>query len=127
MDFAVEIERLDDCVVVRVEGELDLASAAAFEDALVSRHGSPEVIVDLSSCTFLDSSGMRAIAGAAREASRVSIVATDPSILRVLEITALDTTSPFTPRSKTRDSSRLSTAASASARVSWSAKTGREA
>ena len=34
---------------------------------------------------------MRAIAASVRQADRVSIVATEPGILRVLEITALDT------------------------------------
>ena len=50
--------------------------------------------IDLSACTFLDSSGMRAIAAAAERHPRVSIVATDPGILRILEITALDTMLP---------------------------------
>lgn len=93
-NFAVEIDRLDACVVVRVEGELDLASAAAFEDALGSAMEGPRLIVDLDACSFLDSSGMRAIAGAAREHPELSIVASHPSILRVLEITRLDTTVP---------------------------------
>ena len=37
---------------------------------------------------------MRAIAAAAERHPRVSIVATDPGILRILEITALDTMVP---------------------------------
>ena len=37
---------------------------------------------------------LHAIASAARRHRRVSIVATDPAILRVLEITALDTMLP---------------------------------
>lgn len=93
-NFAVEIDRLDGCVVVRVEGELDLASAASFEEALGSAMDNPRVIVDLDDCTFLDSSGVGAIAAAARTHPEISIVASDPSILRVLEITALDTTVP---------------------------------
>ena len=44
-----------------------------------------------SSCTFLDSAGMRVIAEAMRRAPRVSIVATDPGVLRVFEITRVDT------------------------------------
>jgi len=93
-NFAVEIDRLDGCGVVRVEGELDLASAASFEDALGSAMVSPRVVVDLDACTFVDSSGMRAIAAAARKHPEISIVASHPSILRVLEITTLDTTVP---------------------------------
>ena len=94
-DFAVAVDRLDDCVVVRVEGELDMASASELEDA-VSRVSSttPHVVIDLSSCTFLDSTGMRVITETMRQAPRVSVVATDPGVLRVLELTAVDTMVP---------------------------------
>lgn len=91
MNFAVAVETRDDCLVVRVDGELDMANVEPFEDALAAGTDSSHVVVDLSGCSFLDSTGMRAIASAAREADRVSIVATEPGILRVLEITALDT------------------------------------
>lgn len=91
MDFAVAVDALDDCVVVRVEGELDMASAGELENAIASSLASPHVVLDLSECTFLDSAGMRIIAATVRDAQRMSVVATDPGILRVLEITAVDT------------------------------------
>ena len=90
-DFAVAVDRLDDCVVVRVEGELDMASASELEDAISRVVSAPHVVIDLTSCTFLDSTGMRVITDTMREAARVSVVATDPGVLRVLEITAVDT------------------------------------
>ena len=90
-DFAVAVDRLDDCVVVRVEGELDMASASVLEDAISRVTSAPHVVIDLSSCTFLDSTGMRVITETMRQAPRVSVVATDPGVLRVLEITAVDT------------------------------------
>lgn len=90
-DFAIAVDRLDDCVVVRIEGELDMASAAELEDAVSRVTSAPHVVIDLTSCTFLDSTGMRVIAETIRSAPRVSIVATDPGVLRVLEITAVDT------------------------------------
>jgi len=90
LDFEVAVEHLDDCVVVRVEGDLDMGSAQAFEDAMSSVGSAPHVVIDLSECTFLDSAGMRLIATAVRHAARVSVVATDPGILRVLEITSID-------------------------------------
>lgn len=93
MDFAVEVETLHECVIVHVAGELDLASAASFDETL-SAMNECDLIIDLSACTFLDSSGLRAIAAAARRHPRISVVATDPGILRVLEITALDTMVP---------------------------------
>ena len=90
-DFAVAVDPLDNCVVVRVEGELDMASASEFEDAISRVTSAPHVVIDLSACTFLDSTGTRVITEAMRLAPRVSVVATDPGVLRVLEITAVDT------------------------------------
>jgi len=56
------------------------------------------VAIDLSSCTFLDSSGVRILAKAARETTergaRLDLVASDPAIVRVLEITNVDTMAP---------------------------------
>lgn len=91
VDFAVVVKPVGDCVVVRVEGELDMASAGTFEEAMNSAPMTQHVILDLSACTFLDSTGMRVIAATVKEAPRVSVVATDPGVLRVLEITAVDT------------------------------------
>jgi len=88
----VDVAQRANCVVVRVAGELDMASAATLGDAVVPIASStPHVVLDLSECTFVDSSGMRVIAATIKEAERVSIVASDPAILRVLEITAVDT------------------------------------
>jgi anti-sigma B factor antagonist len=91
VDFAVAVETRDDSVVVRVDGELDMANAASFEEAFPASEDASHVVVDLSGCTFLDSAGTRALASAVRQAEQLSIVATDPGVLRVLEITALDT------------------------------------
>ena len=91
MDFDVAVEHLDDRVVVHVEGDLDMASADAFENAVAPVKSSQHVVLDLTECTFLDSTGMRLIATTVQQAPRVSIVATDPGVRRVLEITAVDT------------------------------------
>jgi anti-sigma B factor antagonist len=80
--------------VVRVAGELDLASAPRLTEALSALAADP-VVVDLSACTFLDSAGMGALLASARALSEsgrsLRVVAADPRILRVLEITAVDT------------------------------------
>jgi anti-sigma B factor antagonist len=85
-------------VVVRVEGELDLATSASFEDALGEPGPGGQLVIDLTECTFLDSSAVRLLVGAVRAAeegsSKVSLVASDPGILRVLEIAAVDTMLP---------------------------------
>ena len=91
VEFAADVETLADCVVVRVSGELDMASTPEFEATLVSVTPDVPIVIDLGGCTFLDSTGIGAIAAAVKRSPRVSIVATSPAIVRVLEITALDT------------------------------------
>jgi anti-sigma B factor antagonist len=80
--------------VVRVSGELDLASAPVLEEAIAHLSADP-VVIDLSQCTFLDSAGMRVLLTGARELGdngrTLRVVTADPRILRVLEITAVDT------------------------------------
>jgi anti-sigma B factor antagonist len=85
-------------VVVRVEGELDMATSASFEEALDPAETGGQLVIDLTECTFLDSSAVRLLVGAVRTADesegKVSLVASDPGILRVLEIAAVDTMLP---------------------------------
>ena len=82
--------------VVSAAGELDLASVGPLErelDQVVGR-GARRVIVDLTGVTFIDSVSLGVLV---REAQRLRandgscvIVADDPRILRVFEITGLD-------------------------------------
>ena len=79
--------------VVHVSGELDLATAPLVEEALADVSGEI-LVIDLSDCTFLDSAGIRALVAAARDragTSRLRIVTADPGIVRLLEITGVDT------------------------------------
>ena len=84
--------------VVRVAGDLDLATVSELEDALSRADPVDRLVIDLSECTFLDSSALRAIAqaGRTRESAgeEASLVVSDPGIRRVLEIAALDTMLP---------------------------------
>ena len=94
-DFDVRSEATPaGAAVVHVSGELDLASAPRLREALTDLSADP-VVVDLSGCTFLDSAGMGVLLASARalsDSGRTLRVATaDPRILRVLEITAVDT------------------------------------
>jgi anti-sigma B factor antagonist len=85
-------------VVVRVEGELDMATTADFEAVIGDSEPEPELVIDLTECTFLDSSAVRVLVSTARAAAeskrKVSLVAGDPGILRVLEIAGVDTMLP---------------------------------
>jgi len=92
VDFGVDVDQRAECVVVRISGELDMATADTFGDAVAGIVSStPHVVLDLSECTFVDSSGLRVVASTVKQAERVSIVASEPAVLRVLEITAVDT------------------------------------
>ncbi len=98
MDFAVDVDQRADCVVVRVTGELDMATADTFGDALTAVVSStPHVILDLSACTFVDSAGIRVVTATIKQAERVSIVTFEPTVLRLLEITAVDTMASVHP------------------------------
>lgn len=81
--------------VIRVSGDLDLSTVAALERELAGPAEAGErVIVDLSECTFLDSSALRALVVAHRAADaahgRLELIVTSPIIRRVLEVSALD-------------------------------------
>jgi anti-anti-sigma factor len=84
----------DGQTLIRAAGELDLAMAdkftAAVRDAL-TRGG---VIVDLSALEFMDSSGVRALDTAVREAAEEGRElrvreAMQPSVVQILELTEM--------------------------------------
>jgi anti-sigma B factor antagonist len=98
--FEVVVESVsEEARLVRVSGELDLATAPALEAALVASDADAGLVVDLSGCTFVDSTSVRVLLELAREresnGGRTAVVASDPGVLRVLEITALDTLLPI--------------------------------
>jgi anti-sigma B factor antagonist len=100
--FEATAAQLDDGVrVVAVRGELDLSTApdleGPLEDAVASKDGS--VLIDLSDCEFIDSTGIALIVrawqgldrGADGEGSgRVVICSDNDQVRRVLEITGLE-------------------------------------
>jgi anti-sigma B factor antagonist len=85
----------DSAMVVSVHGELDLATAPRLEEELTTRTPGKHLVIDLTGCTFLDSSGVRVLALTAsalsEEEGRLAVVASDAGIVRVLEITGIDT------------------------------------
>jgi len=81
--------------LLTASGELDLYAAAALQDALtplIETHP-PALIVDLSSVSFLDSTALGVLVGAAKllrsGGGRFVVVSSDPRIVRLLEITGL--------------------------------------
>jgi anti-anti-sigma factor len=91
-------------VLLTVSGELDIANAAAFRDQLgrlIAEAHSP-ALVDLSGVTFMDSSGLDALASTRRRAvdEGVDLILVEPSsqVRRVLELTGLWTHFEVRPR-----------------------------
>ncbi|HEX5930025.1 MAG TPA: STAS domain-containing protein [Solirubrobacterales bacterium] len=100
--FEASAAQLDDGIrVVAVRGELDLSTAPQLEgpldDAIAA--GDASVVVDLSECEFIDSTGIALIvrawqrldrAAAGDGEGRVVICSHNDQVRRVLEITGLD-------------------------------------
>lgn len=99
-EFAVTTETASPGVLtVSIVGELDMSTSGQVEDAISSAPSVERVIVDLTNCTFLDSAGVRLLLTTHRELTagggRVEIVASDANIIRVLEITNVNTMVPL--------------------------------
>lgn len=82
------------CTEVRVGGELDLAVASRLEELLEGVAGrANEVLIDLGSCEFIDSSGIAVILRAHRkmteEGKRLAVFGPSAQVLRVLSMTGL--------------------------------------
>jgi anti-anti-sigma factor len=85
-----------DQVTISLKGELDLSSVGKVQDELrrVEADGPALLVLDLSSLTFLDSTGLRAVVTAderARENGRRFVVVRGPdAVQRVFSITRLE-------------------------------------
>lgn len=80
--------------VIRVVGEVDIATAGAFEAAVRScLSGSNAVELDLSGMDFMDSSGLGVLVRSAQEAARVGVSLTFTEVsartYRLFEISGL--------------------------------------
>ena len=97
MDFEAASEPLDRGIhVVSVRGEVDLATGPQFERALgaVPEDGVESVIVDLTDCSFMDSTGLHLLTRTQQRfdsaGGRVAVVSANRSMLRVFALTGLD-------------------------------------
>ena len=89
----LEISPLIGVAGLRLDGELDLATAPLLTEALLDLASEREVHLDLALLTFLDSSGLHVIMALTRpmDGNR-SVVLINPStaVMRCLEITGID-------------------------------------
>lgn len=80
--------------LITVQGELDLSNTPLFRDVLDHIDSAPLVVMDLSELTFIDSTGIGAIAQFGKRIRDASgtlyIVAKHPAVRKVLSITSLD-------------------------------------
>jgi anti-sigma B factor antagonist len=90
--------------VVEVAGEIDVATTPELRVTLHEVADTSEirrVVVDLDAVEFIDSSGLGVLIGCARrlraggEDRELLLVCSRPNIIRVFEITALDTLFPM--------------------------------
>jgi anti-anti-sigma factor len=86
--------RIDVGAVVRVAGEIDLATVGPFRDALEAASACPDAIVclDLSGVTFIDSTAIHAIGLAVNRVPEGCVIVHEPSavVRRVFAIVGLD-------------------------------------
>ena len=72
-------------------GELDLSNAAQLEERLA---GNIDTVLDLSELSFIDSSGIRVVIGAAQraraEAWEFTVRNPQPAVLRVIKLVGLE-------------------------------------
>lgn len=106
--FVCTVEPARDCVIVRPEGELDMATAPTLEDHIAELRstGFDHVVVDLSGLTFMDSTGLRLLIQhshhAAGNGTRFSLIPGDRPIERVFDIAGVRSELEFVERSSLR-------------------------
>jgi anti-sigma B factor antagonist len=81
--------------IVAAQGEVDVASSPALLQAVTEAiKDGRKVVVDLSAVSFLDSTGLGVLVQALNESTEAGgtlrLVVTDPNVLKVFEVTALD-------------------------------------
>jgi stage II sporulation protein AA (anti-sigma F factor antagonist) len=110
--FKVRSEQEDGVFVVAVEGELDMNTAVDLERELEgpARASGAPLLIDLSRCEFIDSTGIALIVRSWQELGangRFAICGVGAQVKRVLDITGLEKTIP-THRSREDALARLS-------------------
>ncbi|HEV7203521.1 MAG TPA: STAS domain-containing protein [Jatrophihabitans sp.] len=105
LEFSVTQSRTGDTIVVAVGGEVDMLTAPVVEKAAAAAVLEPDavrVVVDMTSVSFLDSTGLGALVRVRElaESNRTDLVLRDlsPEILRLFELVGLRTVFDIEPR-----------------------------
>ncbi len=103
-DFELDEDDVDERThVIAVTGEIHVSTAPEFSTRLNSAiaRGKTAVVLDLSGVEFIDSTGLSVLLNGlrrvTRQRGRMAIVCRNPTVLRLFEITRLDTTFDIHP------------------------------
>jgi len=94
--FRIETERQSGQLMIRLFGAFDLSAFEQVDELLAAAQldGDSDVLVDLRSLGFIDSSGIRALLGAHGRAeaigARFRLIRGPEPVQRVMELTGLD-------------------------------------
>ena len=95
MDLRLDVSERDQWTVLAVGGEVDVATAPRLREQLISlvNDGHHRIVVDLDGVDFIDSTGLGVLIGALKRVrghdGDLALVCTEPSVLKVFEITGL--------------------------------------
>jgi anti-sigma B factor antagonist len=97
--FDVALEQRGDDLWVLPEGDLDLAAAPDFAEALslARRSDATAIVVDLGGLQFLDSTGLGVLVRACTspDGTRMRLKPGPPAVMRVLSVSGLESELPF--------------------------------
>jgi anti-sigma B factor antagonist len=101
VSFAETDDLTDGAYVISLAGDADLYTAPELKEHLlraIARNGK-KIVVDLSRVTFIDSTSLSVLVQGERRlrpaGGRLGLVCSDPSILKIFTITALDRIFPI--------------------------------
>jgi anti-sigma B factor antagonist len=98
-----EEQRDPDTRIISVAGEIHVTTAPEFSQRLndAISAGTHGVVIDMSQVEFIDSTGLSVLLNGLRRVTRsdgrLALVVTNPTVLRLFEITKLDSTFDIQP------------------------------
>lgn len=102
-DLDLRVERHPRATVIRLSGELDLASVPAVRERLLALavDGQVNQVLDLTNLTFMDSAGLGVIVATRRRLRTLQgalvLACPNETILRLLRLTSMDKVLPVYP------------------------------
>ena len=95
MDIGLNLNQHDNCAVLAVSGEVDVATVPKMREQLHSlvARGDDRIVVDLDAVDFLDSTGLGVLVGALKRVRSsggdLQLICSQPRIRKVFEVTGL--------------------------------------